>query len=333
MYLLKLSLDDSTSGWSQRPSRPSYGHSRRPAENSQTPEHILQTCPIMTSQQHFWLEPTILKTKLWGTADDLQRTVKCLNTFCRSAPSWQVNSTSGRSQRSSRPSFGAQQTTCREQRNAWTHSADLPHHDKSTALLAGGNDPRPSLGHSGRPAENSQTPEHILQTCPIMTSWQHFWPEAMTLDQAWGTVDDLQRTAKHLNTLCWPAHHDKSSALLAGANDPRPSFGAQRRTCGEQPMSQFDNTDGHSRTQKKKSIVLWLVVAVIWQQKTPPKLILYNKSQKSLFSTQVPPNDGRQWTKLDFNACTNTYLVLFVAVVCLFVRPSIISNRSRMQWF
>jgi hypothetical protein len=38
--------------------------------------------------------------------------------------------------------------------NAWTHSAD---HDKSTALLAGANDPQDqALGHSGRPAENGQ---------------------------------------------------------------------------------------------------------------------------------------------------------------------------------
>jgi hypothetical protein len=28
----------------------------------------------MSSQQHFWLEPTGLKTKLWGTPDDLRKT-------------------------------------------------------------------------------------------------------------------------------------------------------------------------------------------------------------------------------------------------------------------
>jgi hypothetical protein len=39
--------------------------------SDQTPEHSLQTCPIMTSRQHCWPEPTTLKTKLWGTADDL----------------------------------------------------------------------------------------------------------------------------------------------------------------------------------------------------------------------------------------------------------------------
>ena len=41
---------------------------------NQTPEHILQTCPKMTSRQHFWPEPTTLQTKLWGTAEDLQKT-------------------------------------------------------------------------------------------------------------------------------------------------------------------------------------------------------------------------------------------------------------------
>jgi hypothetical protein len=40
--------------------------------SEQTPEHILQTCPNMSSRQHFWLEPTALKTKLWGTAEDLR---------------------------------------------------------------------------------------------------------------------------------------------------------------------------------------------------------------------------------------------------------------------
>jgi hypothetical protein len=40
----------------------------------QTPEHILQTCPNMSSRQHFWPEPTVLKTKLWGTPEDLRKT-------------------------------------------------------------------------------------------------------------------------------------------------------------------------------------------------------------------------------------------------------------------
>jgi hypothetical protein len=41
--------------------------------------------------------------------------------------------------------------------NASTHSADLPHHDKSTALLAGVDDPQDQvLGNSGWPAENGQ---------------------------------------------------------------------------------------------------------------------------------------------------------------------------------
>jgi hypothetical protein len=41
--------------------------------------------------------------------------------------------------------------------NASTHSADLPRHDKLTALLAGADDPQDqALGHSGRPVENGQ---------------------------------------------------------------------------------------------------------------------------------------------------------------------------------
>jgi hypothetical protein len=32
--------------------------------SEQTPEHILQTCPNMSSRQHFWPEPSALKTKL-----------------------------------------------------------------------------------------------------------------------------------------------------------------------------------------------------------------------------------------------------------------------------
>jgi hypothetical protein len=42
--------------------------------DEQMPEHILQTCPNMSSWQHFWPEPTALKTKLWGTADDMRKT-------------------------------------------------------------------------------------------------------------------------------------------------------------------------------------------------------------------------------------------------------------------
>jgi hypothetical protein len=34
--------------------------------SEQMPEHILQTCPNMSSRQHFWPELTALKTKLWG---------------------------------------------------------------------------------------------------------------------------------------------------------------------------------------------------------------------------------------------------------------------------
>jgi hypothetical protein len=41
-------------------------------------------------------------------------TTKRLNTFCRPAPLWHVDSTLGRSRRPSRPSFGAQRMTCRE---------------------------------------------------------------------------------------------------------------------------------------------------------------------------------------------------------------------------
>jgi hypothetical protein len=40
----------------------------------QIPEHILQTSPNMSNRQHSWPEPTALKTKLWGTADDLRKT-------------------------------------------------------------------------------------------------------------------------------------------------------------------------------------------------------------------------------------------------------------------
>jgi hypothetical protein len=43
--------------------------------SEQTPEHILQTCPNMSSRQNFWLEPTALKTKLWGTPDDLRKAI------------------------------------------------------------------------------------------------------------------------------------------------------------------------------------------------------------------------------------------------------------------
>jgi hypothetical protein len=28
----------------------------------------------MSSQQHFWLKSTALKTKIWGTAEDLRKT-------------------------------------------------------------------------------------------------------------------------------------------------------------------------------------------------------------------------------------------------------------------
>jgi len=42
----------------------------------QSPKHILQTCPKMTtSRQHFWPVPTSIETQLWGTVVDLQRTV------------------------------------------------------------------------------------------------------------------------------------------------------------------------------------------------------------------------------------------------------------------
>ena len=42
----------------------------------ETPEHILQTCPnLSSSRQHFWPEPSSLVTKLWGTVTDLQRTI------------------------------------------------------------------------------------------------------------------------------------------------------------------------------------------------------------------------------------------------------------------
>jgi hypothetical protein len=38
-----------------------------------------------------------------------------------------------------------------------THSTNLPHHDKPTALLARANDPQDqALGHSEQPAENGQ---------------------------------------------------------------------------------------------------------------------------------------------------------------------------------
>jgi hypothetical protein len=42
--------------------------------SEQTPEDILQTCPNMSSRQHFWPGPTVLKTKLWGTVEDLRKT-------------------------------------------------------------------------------------------------------------------------------------------------------------------------------------------------------------------------------------------------------------------
>jgi hypothetical protein len=42
--------------------------------SEQTPEHILQMCPNMSSRQHFWPEPTALKTKLWGTVEDRRKT-------------------------------------------------------------------------------------------------------------------------------------------------------------------------------------------------------------------------------------------------------------------
>ena len=42
---------------------------------NQTPEHILQNCPEMSSRQTFWPEPTSLAIKLWGTVMDLQKTV------------------------------------------------------------------------------------------------------------------------------------------------------------------------------------------------------------------------------------------------------------------
>jgi hypothetical protein len=42
--------------------------------SEQMSEHILQTCPNMSSRQYFWLEPTALKTNLWETAEDLRKT-------------------------------------------------------------------------------------------------------------------------------------------------------------------------------------------------------------------------------------------------------------------
>ena len=43
--------------------------------DEQTPEHILQTCPLYEERrQQTWDEDTPVRTKLWGTVDDLRRT-------------------------------------------------------------------------------------------------------------------------------------------------------------------------------------------------------------------------------------------------------------------
>ena len=45
----------------------------------QTPEHILQTCPHWeTARLEFWPNDTEFVTKLWGPADELQRTADFL---------------------------------------------------------------------------------------------------------------------------------------------------------------------------------------------------------------------------------------------------------------
>ena len=43
--------------------------------DEQTPEHILQTCPLFEDRrQQTWEEDTPFGTKLWGNVDDLRRT-------------------------------------------------------------------------------------------------------------------------------------------------------------------------------------------------------------------------------------------------------------------
>ena len=48
----------------------------------QTPEHILQTCPLYEERrQQTWDEDTPVKTKLWGTVDDLRRTANFIGSL------------------------------------------------------------------------------------------------------------------------------------------------------------------------------------------------------------------------------------------------------------
>ena len=43
----------------------------------QTPEHILQSCVLFeTQRKQFWPVETPIKTKLWGTAEELQKTAR-----------------------------------------------------------------------------------------------------------------------------------------------------------------------------------------------------------------------------------------------------------------
>ena len=48
----------------------------------QTPAHILQDCPLLDVQrQQFWPQGVDLNTKLWGTADDLNRTARFMTSL------------------------------------------------------------------------------------------------------------------------------------------------------------------------------------------------------------------------------------------------------------
>jgi hypothetical protein len=56
--------------------------------SEQMPEHILQTWPNMSSRQHYWPQPNAIKTKLWGTMEDLRKTTNFVE--CHGLRVWMV---------------------------------------------------------------------------------------------------------------------------------------------------------------------------------------------------------------------------------------------------